>query len=96
MADTVASKATGLRLMWVRLPPLRPFKTTTMKHSIIADEQPMWVCQKCAEKYSVWLREQKRIPVADYHTSMCDVCLEHDKSVTRPENYGLLVEGWNR
>lgn len=97
MADTVDPKSTDQSIMWVRLPPLRPFKTTmTMKKPTIADEQPTWVCRTCAQKYSAWLADQKPLPIAEYHTSMCDVCLSHDVRVTGPQNFGLLVEGWNR
>lgn len=93
MAYTVASKATGLRPMRVQVPPLPP---KTMPTETIATEQPTWVCYKCAEKYGAWLKEHKTLPIAEYHTSMCDVCLRHDVGVTRPQNFGLLVEGWNR
>lgn len=82
--------------MWVRFPPLRPIFHRTMTTNKIAEEQPTWVCQKCSDKYGAWIREGKQIPVAEYHSSMCDVCLRHNVGVTRPQNVGLLVEGWNR
>lgn len=66
------------------------------KKPTIADEQPTWVCYTCAKHYGVWILEGKPLPISEYHTSMCDVCLRHDVGVTRPQNFGLLVEGWDR
>jgi len=60
----------------------------------IAQEQPTAVCRRCATKYSTWVQEQKPLPIAEYHTAMCDVCLKHDTLVTHSNNVGLLVEGW--
>lgn len=62
----------------------------------IAEKQPTWVCQKCAEKYAVWVKEHRELPIAEYHSSMCDVCKRRDVGVTQPKNVGLLVEGWNQ
>lgn len=60
----------------------------------IAEEQPNVVCYACASKYSAWVREQKPLPIAEYHIAVCDVCLKHNVSVTHSNNVGLLVEGW--
>ena len=60
----------------------------------IAQEQPTAVCRRCATKYSVWVREQKPLPIAEYPTAVCDVCLEQGTLVTHSNNIGLLVEGW--
>ena len=65
-----------------------------MENYRIAREQPSGVCHTCASKYSAWVREQKPLPIAEYHTAVCDVCFRHGVSVTHSTNVGLLVEGW--
>jgi hypothetical protein len=67
-----------------------------MAPHIVANEQPTFVCYHCAQKYGVWLQEQRTLAIAEYHLSICDVCLRHDVAVTGPQNFGFLVEGWER
>jgi len=68
-----------------------------------ADEQPTWVCGACGHRYGHWyqgiiapsiLSENRQLPPADYHLSMCDVCRRRDVQVTGPSNFGYLINEW--
>lgn len=71
-----------------------------MTLTVIARNQPTWVCESCGRKYGRWWYENKEYAgpenaIATYHVGdACGVCKRKDVPVTEARDFGYLIEGW--
>jgi Zn finger protein HypA/HybF involved in hydrogenase expression len=74
--------------------------TERFKFSIIAKEQPEYVCMDCANEYSYWralghgLDKGAKFSPQVSHTGTCDCCGQKEFSLYKLKDVGYFYKGW--